>query len=231
MLRRLYHGSDKIIRSPKFGAGNPYDDYGLGFYCTDSSRLAGEWAVSRYSDGFVNKYTINDTGLRIIDLTSPQYCILHWLSALLNYREFDISSSQLYQAKEYIRTQFDIDYQNCDCIVGWRADNCNFTFAQNFINGAVSYRELRAAVTGSDTGKQFVLKSNRAFDRIVFDGYKIAWSAERYPSKMTRDRAAMERAEIAAGRPGTLPKGTAGDDLFITQLIENAVMPYDSRLI
>lgn len=28
----LYHGSEKVIEMPVFGAGNPANDYGQGFY-------------------------------------------------------------------------------------------------------------------------------------------------------------------------------------------------------
>lgn len=31
----IFHGSEKIIETPQFGQGNPRNDYGLGFYCTE----------------------------------------------------------------------------------------------------------------------------------------------------------------------------------------------------
>ena len=42
---KLYHGSDHIVEAPTFGLGKPYNDYGLGFYCTQHPDMAGEWAV------------------------------------------------------------------------------------------------------------------------------------------------------------------------------------------
>ena len=42
----LYHGSEQIIESPTFGLGKQNNDFGLGFYCTESEELAKEWAVS-----------------------------------------------------------------------------------------------------------------------------------------------------------------------------------------
>ena len=32
----LYHGSKDIIEKPIYGQGKKYNDYGLGFYCTDN---------------------------------------------------------------------------------------------------------------------------------------------------------------------------------------------------
>ena len=40
MIKKLYHGSSSIIEKPLFGYGKPYNDYGLGFYCTDSLEMA-----------------------------------------------------------------------------------------------------------------------------------------------------------------------------------------------
>ena len=44
MLKILYHGSTNIVDKPKFDVGNPHNDYGLGFYCTEVLELAKEWA-------------------------------------------------------------------------------------------------------------------------------------------------------------------------------------------
>ena len=41
----VYHGSSQIIQQPVIGKGNPNNDYGLGFYCTESVELAKEWLV------------------------------------------------------------------------------------------------------------------------------------------------------------------------------------------
>ena len=51
---RLYHGSPIRVKRPLFGVGNPYNDYGLGFYCTESFLLASEWASPKAKDGFSN---------------------------------------------------------------------------------------------------------------------------------------------------------------------------------
>lgn len=221
MQRSIYHGSSKIVRSPGFGSGVAGNDYGLGFYCTDSPSLAAEWAAGRNSNGFVNKYIIETSGLRIINLNSPEYCILHWLSVLLSFRVFDAGSSAVYQAEDYIRTAFSVDYQNCDCMIGFRADNSNYTIAQSFLDGEISYRQFNDAVRLSDTGRQFVLKSNRAFDRVIFDGYTIAWSSESYPASVARDRSAMQRLEAMK---------RSGSGIYVSDIVENNLRSYDPLL-
>ncbi len=98
----LYHGSEKIIQKPIFGAGNKNNDYGLGFYCTESIELAKEWACSSELDGYANAYTIDTDGLKILSLTNGDYHILNWLFVLLQNRKFRIDSDIAAQAKLYI---------------------------------------------------------------------------------------------------------------------------------
>lgn len=51
----LYHGSEQIVEAPAFGLGKQNNDFGLGFYCTESEALAKEWAVSSLRNGFANR--------------------------------------------------------------------------------------------------------------------------------------------------------------------------------
>ena len=84
----IYHGSEAKIKQPQFGFGNPKNDYGLGFYCTQSVELAKEWACQKNKDGFANCYELNTSGLSILDLSRSNFSILHWLSILMQNRVF-----------------------------------------------------------------------------------------------------------------------------------------------
>ena len=88
----IYHGSPLIIEVPEFGKGNPMNDYGLGFYCTEDIELAKEWACKTPKDGFANKYSIDKTELDILNLTSGDWHILNWLAILLENRSFEIGN-------------------------------------------------------------------------------------------------------------------------------------------
>lgn len=63
----IYHGSQNIV-IPVFGEGKPYNDYGMGFYCTESLELSKEWACSHDSDGYANRYILELDGLSILNL-------------------------------------------------------------------------------------------------------------------------------------------------------------------
>ncbi|MDE5891831.1 MAG: DUF3990 domain-containing protein, partial [Acetatifactor sp.] len=73
MIKKLYYGSSKIIEKPLYGYGKPYNDYGLGFYCTDSLQMAKEWGVGKDQNGYANCYEMDCDGLRILDLNAPEY--------------------------------------------------------------------------------------------------------------------------------------------------------------
>lgn len=224
MIKKLYHGSEHIIEKPVYGYGKTYNDYGLGFYCTDSMEMAMEWGVGKDRDGYANCYELDCDGLSILDLNSEKFSILHWLTILLQNREFDIPSGLALEAKEYLLKHFFVDYNSYDVITGYRADDSYFSFAQDFINGTISYRQLNHAMYLGKLGQQFVLKSKSAFERIQFVGYKLADSEEWYQKKLQRDKAA--RREYFDVERNRRQRG----DIYITQIMDEEMMPDDARL-
>lgn len=218
----IYHGSANIIERPIYGAGKSYNDYGLGFYCTDILDMAKEWAVAKNTDGFANKYTIECDGLSILNLN--KFSILHWLAILLENRTFTTSSALAFQAKEYLQNNFSINYKDYDCIIGYRADDSYFAFAQDFINGTISYRQLNNAMHLGKLGQQFVLKSKKAFDRIAFVEAEAVQSAEWFSKKKNRDNAARaEYFNIERNRINS-------NDIFIPQILTEEMKSDDPRL-
>ncbi len=224
MTKALYHGSSHIIRQPQFGYGKVYNDYGLGFYCTDSLEMAKEWGVGKDRNGYANCYELDCDGLQILDLNAEKYCILHWLAVLLENREFDVPSGLALEAREYILENFSIAYESYDAIIGYRADDSYFSFAQDFINGTISYRQLHNAMHLGKLGQQFVLKSRLAFDRIRFVRSEMADSSEWYAKKMLRDKTA--RREYFGVERGRRQRG----DLYITQIMDEEMKVDDLRL-
>ena len=224
MVKKLYHGSVKMIEKPLFGYGKPYNDYGLGFYCTDSLEMAKEWGVGKNQSGYANCYELDCDGLQILDLNAPEYCILHWLAVLLQNREFDGPSRPALEAKEYLLTTFAVNYESYDAIIGYRADDSYFSFAQDFINGTISYRQLNNAMHLGKLGQQFVLKSKAAFDRIQFVGSEVAHRGEWYAKKMLRDQTA--RRDYFSVERNRRQRG----DLYIIQIMDEEMTPNDPRL-
>ena len=224
MTEVIFHGSEKIIERPLYGAGKLYNDYGQGFYCTESEDMAKEWAVSLDRDGYANKYEINYEGLQILNLNDEKYCMLHWLAILLKNREFDVPSILALEAKEYILQHFLLDYEQYDVMIGYRADDSYFSFAQDFINGTISYRQLTNAMHLGKLGQQIVLKSRRAFEQISFAGAEVAKSSDWYMQKAKRDKTA--RREYFDVERNRRKKG----DIYIMQIMDEEMKEDDLRL-
>lgn len=183
----LHHGSSFIIERPEFGKGNPFNDYGLGFYCTETLELAKEWACSIGQDGFANRYSFRADGLSILNLTDRNYNILNWLAILLVNRKFNLSIDITAQGKEYLASTFLPPYENYDVIIGYRADDSYFSFASAFLNNTISLAQLKRAMSLGKLGEQVVLKSEQAFSHLHFEESIPAERTIYYPRKAIRD--------------------------------------------
>ena len=224
MIRTLYHGSCSVIEKPIFGFGKPYNDYGLGFYCTDSLEMAKEWGVSKDQDGFASCYELDCDGLRILDLNAPDFCILNWLAVLLENREFDVPSSLALEAKRYILSNFAVNYKEYDAVIGYRADDSYFSFAQDFINGTISYRQLNHAMHLGKLGMQIVLKSEKAFSQIAFVGTEQTDAETWFARRELRDKSA--RRQYFDTERNHRQRG----DIYITQILDEEMKGNDVRL-
>lgn len=209
---------------PIYGYGKKYNDYGVGFYCTESIDMAKEWAVGAERSGYANVYDLNMEGLSELDLNDTEYCMLHWLSVLLQNREFEVSSALAREAKEYLTLNFSPAYISADVIRGYRADDSYFSFAQDFLNGTISYRQLSAAMCLGKLGRQIVLKSEKAFSQLTFVDAEIAKADEWFAKKQLRDKTA--RNDYFSSRMNRREPG----DLYITQILDEEMKADDERL-
>lgn len=220
----IYHGSPSIIENPKFGAGNPRNDYGLGFYCTEEIELAKEWACVKGKGGVANRYSLNMDGLKVMHLSGSEYHILNWLSILLNNRIFSITSDIAAQSKEYLTQEFMPPYEQYDIIKGYRADDSYFAFAGAFLNNTISLEQLAVAMRLGKLGEQIVLRSKKAFHQITYLGNEPAEDMIYYPKRVARDNAAREafRQERKIAR--------ASDAVYMLDILREEWKNDDSRL-
>lgn len=224
MIKRIYHGSQNKIEKPIFGYGKRYNDYGLGFYCTETLNMAKEWAVTFDHDGFVNAYDLDMDDLKILDLNDEKYCMLHWLTILLQNREFDTVSLLATEAKQYLIDNFSIDYSNVDIILGYRADDSYFSFASDFINGTISYRQLCNAMRLGKLGQQIVLKSEKAFSKLKYVESIEANKDEWFLKKQIRNKKA--NSDYFNVEKNTRRK----DDIYILNILNEEIKEDDVRL-
>lgn len=221
----IYHGSQQIVQIPKFGIGKDYNDYGRGFYCTENIELAKEWACPIKNDGYSNKYQLSLEGMNVMHLTKGEFNILNWLAILLAHRKFDINSPVGNSAREFILSRFMPDTTDVDVMIGYRADDSYFSFAEDFVNNTLSLRDLNKAMQLGSLGEQIVLLSKRAFDQIKFLEYEIADYREYYFKRAERDHAARS---AYANQKKNLQQ--LKDDIFVLDIIREDMTHDDPRL-
>lgn len=218
----LFHGSEKIVETPVFGEGKKNNDFGLGFYCTESEALAKEWAVSSLRDGFSNRYTLDIEYLNILNLNSPDYTILNWIAVLVEHRLFSIKTPVAHRAKRYLIDNFGINTNAYDLVTGYRADDSYFDYAESFLNNGISVEQLARAMRLGKLGEQVVLKSKFAFSCIQFEGFDVAEKEEFYVLRKARDDEAnqhyLEMLEEES------------DGLYIQDIIRGGITNDDPRI-
>ena len=220
----LYHGSVSIIEQPTFGKGKRHNDYGPGFYCTQSLDLAKEWAVEEKRDGYANKYSLDLQGLTILDLSQKDFTTLHWITLLLQNRVFTLKNDITKAGKRYLIEHFSLPIKEYDVIKGYRADDSYFAYAESFLNNTISVQRLSEALRLGNLGEQVVLMSQKSFVQLKFLGYEIADAATYYPLRRARNEQA--RMEFLNNRRGT----PTPDDLYLNDIIRGGIEPDDPRL-
>lgn len=186
-LITIYHGSEQIVEVPTFGKGRKNNDFGLGFYCTESLDLAKEWAVSSLRNGFANRYYLDTEYLKILNLNSPDFTILNWIAVLVEHRLFSIKTPVARRAKQYLIDNFGINVNAYDVITGYRADDSYFDYAESFLNNGISVDQLARAMRLGKLGEQIVIKSQYAFSRLKFEGFEVAEKDTFYVLRKARD--------------------------------------------
>lgn len=220
----IYHGSKDIIEKPYYHGGKAENDYGFGFYCTESLELAKEWSCSNNeNNGFANKYSIDLSGLKILDLTDKRYSILNWVAILLKFRTFDLSNDISIQAKEYLLKNFYIDVNNYDIVIGFRADDSYFSFARDFVNNTIPVRKLSQAMELGQLGKQVVIVSELAFSKLHFEGFETADRLVYFTKRKARDEKAREDY-----LKGTRKSAILINDIFVMDIIRKGFKDGDS---
>ena len=170
--------------------GNPRNDYGLGFYCTHELELAKEWGCTEGKSGFANQYVLELSGLSLMQFTSEEYNIFNWLALVLNNRQFRISNDVAGIGKTYLLSKFLPDTDNVDVIIGYRADDSYFSFANAFLNNVFSLEQFSIAMSLSKHEEQTMLKSQKAFEQIHFTRSESVNREIYYPMKSARDKGA-----------------------------------------
>ena len=93
-------------------------------------------------------------------------------------------------------TVFNVDISSYDVIIGYRADDSYFAFAEDFLNNSISLPRLEKAMKLGKLGEQVVLKSQKAFEELEFFDSLKADSTKYFTLKIKRNEDAREMSNI-----------------------------------
>jgi hypothetical protein len=200
----VYHGTDHVLCQPLFGFGGSDNDYGSGFYTTESKELAAEWAVfspkrADRHDGYVNEYKLDLSGLSVLRLTDAD--VDAWIAIVMKYRAGAYSALEQDAIDEFVEKRYNGSEMEHDVIIGWRADDSYFKFAYEYARGALRKHVLLAAMKLGELGEQVFIRSELAFSRLTWIAQYPVKADTYYDKAFKRDvdaKAAFE-AMIKAG--------------------------------
>lgn len=191
-IAKLWHGTAHSNFKPKYGLGRKDNDYGQGLYTTEDPELAKEWAMgfnNRTEAGYVFELELNLTGLKILDL--DKYPIECWLAILYKNRKIEGLTGLVKQRMEqFIHKFYIVDTEKYDVIIGYRADDSYFKYAEDFLNVAITKEVLEQALHLGNLGQQVFIQSERAFKVLEVIGNKkvLADYKKKYINRDTKSR-------------------------------------------
>ena len=95
---------------------------------------------------------------------------------------------------------------------------------QGFLNNAISVQQLSRAMKYGNLGEQIVLKSERAFDSVMFQKSQVAYSQIWYPQKESRD--VMARQQYFNENKNPFKKG----EIYMLKILEEEILADDLRI-
>lgn len=174
---RQYYGSKTLFDKPSYGLGNPSNDYGLGFYMTDSFDLARLWAGKNKEGGYVLAFDFDMSDLDVLRLDGQdEESVLAWISVLVSHR-FDYATKERYKARiDWLTERFPLHLERYDAVIGYRADDSYFSYSRAFLANELSFELLTEAMRIGKLGLQYVALSKKAFGKLRLI------SSKRFPS-------------------------------------------------
>lgn len=162
--------------------------------------------------------------LLTMNLNDSKYHILNWLAILADNRTYWQNGSIAEEAKKYIKEHFLIDITPYDIIVGYRADDSYFSFAQDFVSGVISLEKLSEAMWLGKLGEQIVLKSPKAFETIYFQNYENVDAEIYYIKRAEREREARREYRRRKKESADI------HELFMLDIMREGMENGDTRL-
>ena len=211
----IYHGSPFVIEKPELSKGKPTNDYGRGFYCTEDIEMAKEWACKgKEPPAYANAYELDTNGLKILNLAEKPHTVLNWMSVLLANRTFQLDLEVAVEVRDYLLANFMPPVAEADVVIGYRADDSYFNYAETFVNNGLTVSRLNEALHLGKLGVQVALRTERAFSHLRFvRADEVPWD-EYHARYVRRDAAAREEWRLKLKDAAPEAKGVFAYDVI-----------------
>ena len=223
---QIYHGSQAIIEKPELSKGKVSNDYGRGFYCTEDVGMAKEWACKGSEPpAYVNVYELDRRGLKVLNLSEGPYTVLNWIAVLLANRTFQLDLEVAVEVRNYFLGNFLPPIVEADVVVGYRADDSYFNYAETFISNGLTVSRLNEALRLGKLGMQIALRTEKAFKKLRFEhADSVPWD-EYHGRYVNRDTTARRE-----WRETLKPGAFADSGVFAYDIIRMGLRQGDERI-
>ena len=174
-MRKVYHGSDHILKIPVFGGGKADNDYGNGFYTTEYEDRARSWAALNGNPDccIVNEYELDMDHLKVLDLSHEG--VLAWIAEVVANRGMNQEAANM--VGERLVERYRVNSDHADIIVGYRADDSYTQVIEAFLLNQLNISEVERLFYKGSLGNQIFLKSEKAFEHIIWkNAYEVKQS-------------------------------------------------------
>ena len=174
-MRKVYHGSDHILKIQVFGGGKADNDYGNGFYTTEYEERARSWAALNGNPDccIVNEYELDMDHLKVLDLSHEG--VLAWIAEVVANRGMNQEAANM--VGERLVERYRVNSDHADIIVGYRADDSYTQVVEAFLLNQLNISEVERLFYKGSLGNQIFLKSETAFEHITWkNAYEVKQS-------------------------------------------------------
>ena len=178
----VFHGSDHIIKEPRYLGGKKDNDYGNGFYTTEYEERARSWATLNGDPekSVVNEYTLALENLEVLDLNEKG--VLAWIAEVVANRGINEENAAI--VGEELVKRYRPNTTDADIVKGYRADDSYTQVIEAFLLNQINIEEIKKLFYKGSLGNQVFLKSQKAFKQIE---WKDAWQVYKDESDVTAD--------------------------------------------
>lgn len=140
----------------------------------------------------------------------------------MEHRLFSIKTPVARRAKRYLIDNFGVNVNAFDLIVGYRADDSYFDYAQVFLDNGISVEQLVQAIRLGNLGEQIIIKSKYAFSKLKYEGFDVARKEQYYVLRKARnDEANQLYLEMSEEE---------SDGLYIQDIMRGGIKNDDPRI-